>query len=208
MYHTSMEEVWKDIPGFEGRYQISTYGRVKSLPREVRSGKGMGLHKVKERILSQVKYTKVYSSSGTEHVYNYARVTLKKAGAKPVTRQVHRLVAEAFIPNPNGLSDVNHKDEDGLNNKVDNLEWLSHKDNCNYGTRNERCAKSSINHPSISKPILQVSLDGTIIKEFPSVAEAYRQTNIWPTSINDCANHGRHKTAGGFRWEWANRATH
>lgn len=199
-----MKEVWKDIPGFEGMYQVSNMGRVKSLERKVRCGNGMGVHIVPERI--RKPYTFVHLKSGLS--YRYATVCLKKAGAKPVTRQVHRLVAEAFIPNPNGLSDVNHKDEDGLNNKVDNLEWLSHKDNCNYGTRNERCAKSSINHPSISKPILQVSLDGTIIKEFPSVAEAYRQTNVWPTDIRDCANHGRHKTAGGFRWEWANRATH
>lgn len=201
VYTTSMEEVWKDIPNYEGRYQVSNMGRIKSLPREMRCGNGMGIHKVKERILSQVTRRKVISPNGSTHIYNYAHVMLKKMGQRQ-TFQVHRLVAKAFIPNPDNLSDVNHKDENGLNNRVDNLEWMSHKDNCNYGTRNQRSAAGNINNPSISRRVLQLTVDGKPIKEYPSAKEAYRQTGVWPTSIQDCANHGRHKTAGGYKWEW------
>lgn len=113
-------EVWKDIEDFEG-YQISNLGRVKSL----------SYHRTKrERILQQ------YISK-----VGYCVVHLCKNGKKR-TLLVHRLVAMAFIANPNDKPEVNHIDECKTNNHVDNLEWMTHKENMNYGTRNERASKS------------------------------------------------------------------
>ena len=122
-----MEEIWKDIEGYEGLYQVSNLGRVKSFPRK-------GTHTTKERILKLTKSNK-----------NYVIVILKNNYIQKA-KSVHRLVAEAFIPNPNNLPQVNHKDENKLNNKVDNLEWCDNIYNCNYGTRNKRLSIANIGH--------------------------------------------------------------
>ena len=119
-----MQELWKDIDGYEGFYQISNFGRVKSLSRKV-SGGGNRSYYTKERVLAP------------RIVQNYNTVQLSKFGVITVYR-INRLVAQAFIPNPDNLPEVNHKDENKLNNRVDNLEWCSHLYNCNYGTRNSR----------------------------------------------------------------------
>ena len=109
-----MQEIWKDIKGYEGLYQVSNFGRVKSLHG-------------KEKILKPY-----HKSTG------YIQVILCK-NYKTVARMVHRLVAEAFIPNPENKSQVNHKDENPLNNVDSNLEWCSATYNINYGTRNHKC---------------------------------------------------------------------
>ena len=114
-------EIWKDIRGYEGIYKISSYGRVWSLKR-----KGV----VKEKILSQT-----YNNNG------YLRISLNKNN-KSKSILVHRLVAQSFIPNPNNLPCVNHKDENKLNNQVDNLEWCTHKYNNNYGTIKQRSGET------------------------------------------------------------------
>ena len=119
-------EIWKDIEGYEGLYQVSNKGRIKSLNRIDSRG-----HKVNEKILSSKPNNK-----------GYLRVHLYKNGKrKPFS--VHRLVAIAFIPNPNNLLEVNHKDENKENNTVDNLEWCDRKYNANYGGRNERASVSN-----------------------------------------------------------------
>lgn len=111
------EEFWKDIKGYEGLYQVSNLGRVKSLKRG------------SERILKpRVK------SSG------YIEVVLYK-NSKPKNIRVNRLVAQTFIPNPEDKPQVNHIDEDKTNNMVSNLEWVTAKENMNHGTRNERISK-------------------------------------------------------------------
>lgn len=114
-----MKEIWKDIKGFEGIYQVSNYGRVKSLPRFVNNhseNKKIGFHS-KEKILRPSKK-------------RYAVVVLSKKG-KLYSFCVHRLVAEVFIPNPDNLSQVDHLDGDKLNNNVNNLEWVTPKENVN-----------------------------------------------------------------------------
>ena len=115
-----MQEIWKDISGFEGFYEISSYGRVRS-----------------------VKSGKILSTSKCGGCRGYLSVCLSKNG-KRYGKLVHRLVAEAFIPAVEGLSEVNHKDEDKTNNRVENLEFCDHKYNMNYGTRNIRSKDTHI----------------------------------------------------------------
>lgn len=111
-----MKEVWKDIEAYEGLYQISNLGRVKSL------------------------YTNTILK-GCKDKKGYLKVILCKNSIKS-TKKFHRLVAESFIPNPENKPEVNHIDEDKTNNKVSNLEWMTTKENSNHGTRNERVSKA------------------------------------------------------------------
>ena len=121
-----MKEIWKDIPDFEGLYQVSNLGNVKTLDKYVGTGiKHNSKVKRKEKILKQ------YNKRG------YLQVSLSKNN-KRYYFNVHRLVVQAFIPNLDNLPQVNHKDENPMNNCIENLEWCTAKYNCNYGTRNKR----------------------------------------------------------------------
>ena len=173
-----MEE-WKNIKGYEGLYQVSNFGRVKSL----------NYHRTGKEVL--MKPGRFVMKSGNA----YYGVKLYK-DSKMNVKLVHRLVAEAFIPNPNNLPQVNHKDENGLNNRVDNLEWCTRKYNTNYGTARERMKEKR------SKPVYQYSIDGELIKEWPSLSEIGRQTGYSCGYISDCCN-GKRKTAYGFIWRYA-----
>nr|DAR82305.1 MAG TPA: homing endonuclease [Caudoviricetes sp.] len=170
------KETWKPITCTDiVMYEVSSKGNVRNL----KTG----------RILKPF-YTK-----------GYARVDLTRASndkTKKTLKLVHRLVAQAFIPNLKNLSDVNHKDEIKTNNNLDNLEWISHRDNLNYGTRNERAAKS------ISKPIQQLDMKtGLIIATYPSVKEAGLSTGIKHSNLSSVAR-GKGKTAGGYGWRYQN----
>lgn len=114
-------EIWKDIPGFEGRYYISSMGRVKS----VRPGWGVYIMKQKDTC-------------------GYYTVQL---GNTQKTYYVHRLVAEAFVPNPDNKPQVNHINEDKHDNRAENLNWMTRSENCNWGTRNQRIRDFMSNHP-------------------------------------------------------------
>ncbi len=174
-------EIWKDIKDYEGLYQVSNLGNVKSIKRSC--NQRYGLRQVKERILKTGKTKK-----------GYLIVALRKDQITK-THAVHLLVANAFIPNANNYPQINHKDENKENNNVNNLEWCTNKYNCNYGTRTERQKQK------VSKPVLQYDLQGNFIKKWSSISEAAQQLKICIVSIsNNCL--GKYKTAGGYRWKY------
>lgn len=177
-----MKEVWKDIQGYEGKYQVSNLGNVKSLNYN---------RTKKERILTPGKKTN-----------GYLYVTLSKNG---ITKNfyVHKLVAYTFIENPENLPEVNHIDEDKTNNCVSNLEFCDRKYNINYGTRNERMLKTLklIKSKFAPKEVLQFTKDGKFVNEYPSTKEAKRNTGIYQSNIVSCCN-GRRNTAGGYIWKY------
>ena len=158
-----MEEVWKDIEGYEGLYQVSSCGRVKGL------GNGKS-NNSKERIL---KANKIRGC--------YLQVGLFKEG-KRKHFLVHRLVANAFLPNPENLKYVNHKDENPKNNYVSNIEWCTFQYNIDY---------------SKSKQVLCVETNTV----YTSTMEAGRKTKINQGHISECCL-GKRKTAGGYHWEY------
>ena len=160
-----MEE-WRDIQGFEGKYQVSNKGRVKSLNYH-RTGK--------EEILKA-------GNSGNGYLY----VSLTKDGKVKQCR-INRLVAQAFLENPDNLPEVNHKNKDKNDNCVDNLEWCSRQYNVEY---------------SKAKAVIGINKISGLILEFPSTREASRQTGIDNSSICHCLK-GRQKSAGGHYWFYA-----
>lgn len=183
-----MTEIWKDIEGYEGLYQVSNCGRVKRLAGIVKGNWKQGERRQEERALKPLN----------SHL-EYKSVSLSKDG-KMTHYLIHRLVAQAFIPNPENLPQVNHKDENKVNNNVENLEWCTSEYNNNYGSHNERSSQAKINGKA-SKAVLQYSLDGTLVKEWPSVNEIQRQTGWDDSFISKCCR-GRYKTAYGYKWSY------
>lgn len=181
-----MEEVWRPVVGYEGLYEVSNLGRIRSLDRYVKSWNSES-KLTKGRILRMKKY-----SNG------YLNVSLCKCGDIK-TCSVHRLVAQAFLPNPDGLPCVNHKDNDRTNNRVENLEWCDWKYNNNYGDHNEKLSQSKING-KCSKKVYQFTLDGKLVREWPSTAECGRNGFI-STSVSYCCR-GERKTHRGFKWSY------
>lgn len=195
-----LEEEWRPVVGWEGKYWVSNYGQI-------RGRKGV----LKERI----------------GIRGHRAVSLER-GRKGKDRisvylLVHRAVAQAFIPNPNNLPIVNHIDEDPNNNRVDNLEWCTHKYNVNYGSckekmsikikeawamsspvrRREREEISRRNGArTTSKPVIQLTKEGEFVKEYPNIKAAARATGTNCSHIGEAARGGgRYKTAGGYKWK-------
>lgn len=164
-----MEELWKDIEGYEGLYQISTLGRVK----RVTTG----------RILK-----------GGKNTSGYIQMYLYKQGIRDVNR-IHRLVAESFIPNPENKPEVNHINEDKTNNRVDNLEWCTRKENSNHGTRNKRVSKT------LSIPILAINLTTGEVEEFYGITECSRQLGLHQQNITAVLK-GRRNQTGGYTFKY------
>lgn len=149
-------EIWKNIIGFPN-YQVSSRGNVRSC------------YKGEWKLIIKSK------TYGYEHVLLYKDKTRKNA-------RVHRLVAEAFIPNPNNLPFVNHKDENRSNNNVDNLEWCTAKYNINYGTCIKRATEKQ------ERPVLMLTINGMFERRFKSVTEAEKETGFSHSHITECCN--------------------
>ena len=182
-------EIWKEIPDFPN-YEVSNWGNVRSKDR------------VSERMGNDAKLKGMMLKGKIDR--GYKRVTLYAGDRKRHKEiSVHRLVAQAFIPNPSNLPCVNHKDENPKNNHVDNLEWCTHKYNSNYGTAIKRMvahqdmrAKSERKSPVI----IQCDMQGVPLKFWRSAAECSRQTGINAADILSCSL-GKRKSIGGYTWK-------
>lgn len=181
-------EEWLPIENYEDLYQVSNWGRVKSLNYR---------HTNQEQILKQIN-----DKDG------YQQIRLYKDG-KGKTFKVHRLVAMAFIQNPNNYTEINHKDECKTNNRIDNLEWCNRKYNVNFGTRNERC--SGENHPMFgnfgkkhpsAKQIIQLTLNGEVVRKWDSAMDVKRELGYNQGNISSCCR-GEHKSAYNYKWQFA-----
>lgn len=175
-----MNEIWKAVRGYEGIYEVSDQGYVRSLPREV------GARNNKKRWVKG----KMMTGSDNGNGYKSVMLTIDGHGKR---HYIHRLVAEAFIPNPNDFSEINHKNEDKGDNRAVNLEWITHKDNINYGSCIEKIAAPQ------SFEVKQFDYDGNYIATYRSIVDASRKTGINYSDIRKCIN-GKTVTAGGYIW--------
>lgn len=178
-----MEEVWKDVVGYEGLYQVSNTGKV------------MGL----DRLSSHNQFVSGKIKKQRHDKDGYLKVSLCKNGNKK-SHSVHKLVATAFIPNPNNFPVINHKDENKQNNYVENLEWCTVKYNTNYGTCiQRRIAKTrgKRTNDKRCKTIYQYSNEGKLINTFLSIGDASRNLNIRKSTIKDIL-HGKRIQREGF----------
>lgn len=180
-----MKEIWKDIKGYEGLYQVSNLGNVKALLKHRYNSNAL----LKEHLLKPSKSKR-----------NYLQVTLTKNNANKHLF-VHRLVAKAFIPNPNNYPCVNHKDENNQNNNVNNLEWCTYAYNNSYGTRLNKLSKSQINHPKKSKQVNQYDLNGNFIKTWASISQINRELGFNSSHISQCCSHKR-KKSHNYIWKY------
>lgn len=182
-----MEEQWKSIDE-EGRYEVSNFGNVRSY---------VDFH---GKLSSSSHFLKSYKGKN-----GYLMVILHLEGKRTKGYLIHRLVAEAFLPNTSNYRCVNHKDENKTNNNVDNLEWCSHKYNNNYGTKPQRLSKSLTNNPHFIKPVYQLDKQGNIINEFPSITIAANSIGCRPSDISRvCSGLSYRHTSHGFAWRFKN----
>lgn len=184
-------EIWKPVIGYEGIYEISNIGRVKSLQRQK--------YKNPTHIIpGKIRPLQLHSNG-------YYSIMLCKNG---ITKRVHihRLVASAFIPNPAGHSTVNHINYDRKDSRVENLEWCSQQQNILHATKRNgyknnmqgRTGKLSVN----SKPTYQIGLDDKVIKLWDSLRDAARELNFNYSSLRNCAR-GTSKKSHNFKWKYA-----
>ncbi|MEG1402888.1 NUMOD4 domain-containing protein [Bacteroides sp.] len=161
-------EVWKDIQGYEGLYQVSNLGRVKTLPRKY------GTERIRKPAIEK---------------NGYLQLLLCKDGVRK-NYFVHRIVAEAFILNPNNYPTVNHIDKNKLNNQVPNLEWMTFEQNLRYSTK---------------KSVKQLDLKGNVIRIWDSIIDVEKELGYDTSPISKCCQRKpHHHTAYGFKWKYAN----
>lgn len=174
----NVTEEWKDVVGYEGLYKVSNLGNVMSL-----------------------RHKKTFIMKPFIQRKGYLQVYLRNNNKSRNYFLVHRLVAQAFLPNPNNLPQVNHIDEDKTNNRVDNLEWCTNYYNSHYGNHYERISKALTNRNDLSRSIVQFDKNGHFINEYPSVREAERKTGVCNQNISSVCR-GKIKSAGGYVWKY------
>lgn len=183
-------EIWRDVVGYEGTYQVSNMSRVRSIDRIAPCRKkGYTTITKKGRILNLSTNRLGYKEA---HLYNYQE-------QKERIISVHRLVAFAFIPNPDRehLREINHIDENKANNRVDNLEWCDRAYNTRYGSSRIR---ATTNNPNIRR-VAQYSKSGELIAKYETIADASRATGLDNSSISKACR-GKLKTNGGYIWRY------
>lgn len=169
-------EIWRDVIGYEGRYQISNLGRVKSVKKDL--------------ILSP-----------KNNYDGYLRIQLWRK-CKAIFVSIHRLVAESFIDNPENKPFVNHINGIKSDNRYENLEWVTQQENIIHAWKNG-LSKPQFNN-ILSRAVDQLSMNGEFINRFPSTMEAERQTGIQRSTISAvCRGYGNHKSAGGYKWRYS-----
>ncbi|MFY0128065.1 NUMOD4 domain-containing protein [Bacillus cytotoxicus] len=186
-------ETWKDIEGFEGFYQVSNLGKIRSLDRYVPKRNG-------QKQFFRGKIISTYINNSGYECVDLAR------GGKKVKNTVHRLVAKHFCKGYREKLDVNHIDADRLNNKAENLEWMSRIENIRdcikRGTHNVDSAHK-IAREKNQKPVAMLDLDGNVLRTFPSIKEAREQTGA--IKIGEVCN-GNRRMAGGYKWRFISKA--
>lgn len=185
-------EIWKDIKGYEGFYQVSTYGRVKSLDRLIilkdRAGNPRPA-KYKSKILKENLEIKNKSNMLPRKYVVLSKLCKKRRS------YIHRLVANTFIKNLKKLPEVNHKDGNPLNNNIGNLEWVTKKYNIDHAFKNKLI--------KTQKPVYKLDKDTLkILEQYPSAAEASRQMGFSAAKVSQAIN--RKGTCGGYRWKYIN----
>lgn len=189
MKHTK-DEMWKPIAGYEGLYEVSNYGRVRSVAHFITKTNGV-VYPIKSRFIHVTTFPKgyygvmLYKDKKHKHAY------------------IHRLVAETFIPNPNNFETVNHKDENKTNNHVSNLEWCSSDYNIHYGSGINRMRETQRKNNLGGKPVLQYTLDGKFVKEYQSVGAAARHLGTRPNYIFKCCHeYSDYSQVKGYQWKF------
>lgn len=190
-------EIWKDIKGYEGLYQVSNYGRVRSLDRIVQFGKQKRIAKGKIIRLHHIKKP------------NYTQICVslyKNRQGKNFI--VARLVAEAFIPNPEGKPCIDHINTDPTDNRVGNLRWVTHKENSNNPKTIHKMKKAFKGKTGLkgdknnrSKKVLQFDLQGIFIREWNCTHQIEEEIGLTHTQVSRCCR-GKYKTSGGFVWKF------
>lgn len=178
-------EVWKDISGYEGLYQVSNYGRVKSVGKIVNGSNQYGINFQyfrKDKILKPIRDN-----------WGYLRVSLYKDNIK-MAKRIHRVVAETFMPNNHNYTIINHKNGNKEDNSVDNLEWCSQSHNVLESYR------LGLQKPQ-TKKVLQYDLQNNFIREWDCISEPRKLYHN--SHIADCCS-GKRKTAGGYIWKYKN----
>lgn len=226
-------EIWKPVLGFEGLYEVSNLGRVKNVPHWVsRDYIREGIHIIdklfiKERVLNPKKKYHHVSRGDGKAVFYYG-LSLKK-GRKYINKMLHRIVAEAFIPNPENKPCIDHINGNPLDNRIENLKWCTYKENNNNPITKARKAISAVGirkgwkHTEESKQMIsaklkgreikkewfanrlkkvyQYSINGEFIAEYESMTEASKKVGISSGQLSDCCR-GKHKTGKGFVWSY------
>jgi hypothetical protein len=186
-------ENWKAIKGYEGIYEVSDHGNVRSVDRTVNDNGGP-------------RFVFGVNLKGERNKQGYLRFTLCEGSGKRKFF-AHQLVALNFINNPEGHKCVNHKDCDKANNRLENLEWCNHKQNSQHAANNglmkgnsSRLGMTNEKHAK-SRPVMQISLTGELIETFPSLQEVNRVYGFHHANVGACAR-GNLKTAYGYKWQY------
>ena len=186
----SKEEVWKDVVGYEGVYQVSNFGRVKRIGKY-------------RNQTTEWESNKILKPGKKNNGYLFCQLSMNN---ETTPKMVHRLVAEAFIPNVDNKATVNHIDGNKENNRVENLEWATYRENSMHSLHVlQDHHEGDRRNGGLSKKVMQYDLDGNFIKEYPSYREAKRQTGIEAIDVvcRGARQKGRKQiTAGGYLWKY------